>query len=210
MERISASPSFEAIACGAQFRDRILVRVKAPPEVIFRAARDVTLSEMTLARVVGELRYLPSRLGGHPPSGDREQPFLSMLAAGGTLILADDTPREIITGSAGQLHRIVDQAPARFESRQAFDTFDDPSYEKLFMSLRVAPTEVAGEYWLVLEHATRALGADAERKFQRYWRFIRPGGAFVSRQLLKAIRNRAQRATSATADPNITQRRAAA
>ena len=207
---ISASPSFEAVACGAQFRDLISVRVKAPPAALFRAAREVTLSEMTLARVVGELRYLPSRLGGHPPPGDRGQPFLSMLTAGGTLILTDDTPREIITGSAGQLHRIVDQAPARFASRQAFDTFNDPSYEKLFMSLRVEPTEVAGEYWLVLEHATRALSADAERKFQRYWLLIRPGGAFVSRQLLKAIRNRARRATIATADPNSTQRRAAA
>jgi hypothetical protein len=64
--------------------------------------------------------------------------------------------------------------------------------------LRVEPTEVAGEYWLVLEHATRALSADAGRKFHRYWLFIKPGGAFVSRQLLKAIRNRAQGAAVAT------------
>ena len=130
--------------------------MKAPPEAIVRAAREVTLSEMALARRWGSFVTCPSRLGGHPPAGDREKPFLSMLTAGGTLILADDTPREIITGSAGQLHRIVDQAPARFDSRQAFDAFNDPGYEKLFMSLRVEPTEVPGEYWLVLEHATRA------------------------------------------------------
>ena len=194
---IGASPAFEAVARGAQFRDRIVVRVTAPPEAIFRAVRQVTLSEMKLARLAGELRYLPSRLGGHARAGDPEKPFLSTLTAGGTLILADDSPRELITGSAGQLHRIVDQAPARFESRHAFDRFDDPGYEKLFMSVRVAPTERPGEYWLMLEHATRALSADAERKFRRYWLFIKPGGAFVSRQLLKAIRNRAQRAVVA-------------
>lgn len=195
---ISASPAFEEVARGAQFRDRIVVRVNAPPEAIFRAARDVTLSEMKLARLVGELRYLPSRLAGHPPPGHRGKSFLSMLITGGTLMLADDTPHELITGSAGQLHRILDQAPARFESRQAFDRFNDPGYEKLFMSLRVQPTEVAGEYWLVLEHATEALSADAGHKFHRYWLFIKPGGAFVSRQLLKAIRHRAQDAAVAT------------
>jgi hypothetical protein len=38
---IDASPGFEAIARGAQFRDRIVVRVEAPREMIFRAAHEV-------------------------------------------------------------------------------------------------------------------------------------------------------------------------
>jgi hypothetical protein len=71
---IDASPGFEAVARGAQFRDQIVVRAKAPAEAIFRAAREVTLSEMKLARLVGELRYLRSRLRGHPPAGGRERP----------------------------------------------------------------------------------------------------------------------------------------
>ena len=41
------------------------------------------------------------------------------------------------------------------------------------MSVRVAPTGRPGEHWLVLEHATRPLSADAERKFTRYWRLMR-------------------------------------
>jgi hypothetical protein len=119
------------------------------------------------------------------------------LIDGGTLILADDTPREIITGSAGQLHRIVDQAPVRFASRQAFDAFADPQHEKLFMSLRVTETGVPGESWLVLEHATLALSDDAERRFRQYWHVIKPTGAFVSRRLLKAVRRLAQQAEGA-------------
>jgi hypothetical protein len=66
------------------------------------------------------------------------------------------------------------------------------------MSVRVAPTGRPGEEWLILEHATRALSPATERKFRRYWRVIKPTGAFVSRQLLKAIRSRA---TSATQTP---------
>jgi len=33
----------------------------------------------------------------------------------------------------------------------------------------------------------------AERKFKRYWRIIKPMGAFVSRELLQAVRTKAQR-----------------
>ena len=84
------------------------------------------------------------------------------------------------------------QAPQRFASREAFEAYDDPGYEKLFMSVRVAPTGRPGEHWLVLEHATRALSPLAERKFARYWRVIKPMGAFVTWQLLRAIRRRAE------------------
>jgi hypothetical protein len=104
----------------------------------------------------------------------------------------DDAPREVITGSAAQLHR-VHQAPQRFANRAAFEAFDDPDHEKLFMSVRVAPTGRPGEHWLVLEHATRALSPLAERKFARYWRVIKPMGAFVTWQLLRAVRRRVER-----------------
>jgi hypothetical protein len=200
-----ASPAFDAVAHGAQFRDQIAIVVKASPDGIFRALREIKLSEMKLAWLLGEIRYLPSRLAGRMPTLETNTPFFETLVAGGTLILQDDTPREVITGSAAQFHR-VDQAPRRFATREAFDAFTNPEHEKLFMSVRVAPTVRRGEFWLVLEHATRALSANAERKFARYWRIIRPLGAFVSWQLLRAVRRRAERAMVA-APPCSTESR---
>lgn len=73
-------------------------------------------------------------------------------------------------------------------------------HQKLFMSVRVAPTGRPGEHWLVLEHATRALSPALSRRFARYWRVIEPGGAFVTWLLLRAVRRRAEPAAG-TATP---------
>jgi hypothetical protein len=109
----------------------------------------------------------------------------------------------LILGSAAQLHRLH-QAPQRFASRDAFEAFDDPGHEKLFISVRVAPTGRPGEHWLVLEHATRALSPRTERQFARYWRLIKPMGAYVSWLLLRAIRRRAEGAgTTAASSPQV-------
>jgi hypothetical protein len=190
---VPPSPAFEATARGAQFRDRVAVVVKAPPEAIFQALHEVTLRDMKFAWLLGELRYLPSRLTGRMPAADSRRPFMKTLIDGGTLVLRDDAPREVITGSAARLH-CVHQAPQRFANREAFEAFDDPGHEKLFMSVRAAPTGCPGEHWLVLEHATRALSPLAERQFALYWRVIKPMGGFVTWQLLRAVRRRAERA----------------
>jgi hypothetical protein len=57
---VPPSPPFEAAARGAQFRDRIAVVVKAAPEAVFQAFEDVTLRDLKFARLLGDLRYLPS------------------------------------------------------------------------------------------------------------------------------------------------------
>jgi hypothetical protein len=199
---IPVSPSFEELARSAQFRDRIAIRVKATPEAIFDAVRRVTLADMKLARMLGELRYLPGRLTGHPPATDTHRSFLAILEDSGTLLLEDRAPQEIILGSAGRLHQVVDQTPVRFTNAAAFHAFDAPDFEKLFMSLRVTPSTRPGEQLLVLEHATQPLSEAAERKFRGYWRVIKPSGAFVSAQLLKAIRARAEAAGGTRRPPS--------
>lgn len=190
--RIGGSAAFDAAAHGAQFRDRIAIVVRASPESIFEALHAVTLSDMKLAWLLGEIRYLPLRLRRRRMPAARRRPFFDMLIEGGTLVLHDDPPREIITGAAARYHRI-DQSPQRFASGAEFHAFADPGHQKLFIGIRVTPTGRDGEHWLVLEHATRALSARSARRFRRYWRLIKPTGAFVTWRLLCAIRRRAER-----------------
>ena len=196
---VPVSPRFDGVARGAQFRDRIAIVVRASREAIFQALHEVAPRDMKLAWALGELRYLPSRLFRHMPAAESTRPFLALLIESGTIILRDDSPHELITGSAAQLHR-VNQAPRRFATAEAFDAFSDPTHEKLFMSIRVVPTGRPDEHWLVLEHATQALSPLAERKFARYWRVIEPLGAFVTWQLLRAVRRRAERVAIAPLD----------
>jgi hypothetical protein len=198
IDLIPNSPDFETLAGRAQFRDRIAIPVSASPDAIFQALHEVSLSDMKLAWILGELRYLPARVTGHMRPDNPHRPFLDVLRAGGTLILRD-APYEVLTGSAGQLHRLVDQAPVKFENAQAFAEFDDPAHEKLFMSVRVAPGVDPRTPWLVLDHATQALSPEALEKFRTYWRVIKPAGAFVSRELLMAVRNKAEAASAAEA-----------
>jgi len=193
---LPVSPGFEDFAAGAQFRGRVAIVVHAPPEAIFQALREVRLPDMKLAWLLGAMRYLPARIAGRMGATDASAPFLQTLIDNGTVVLRDDPPRELITWSSGQLHRI-NQRQRRFATAQALAAFTHPAYEKLFMSVRVTPAARPGEWWLVLEHATRALSAAAERKFARYWRIIKPLGAFVSWQLLRAVRRRAERMTVA-------------
>ena len=55
---------------------------------------------------------------------------MNTLISSGALILRDDAPREVITGSAAQLHR-VRQSSQRFANRASFEAFDDRDHKKL-------------------------------------------------------------------------------
>jgi hypothetical protein len=116
----------------------------------------------------------------------------------------DRAPREVFTGSAGRLH-CIDQRPMKFASREEFDRFNESGFEKLFMSVRLQPAldsaqrdggpgDARDEWWLILEHGTCALSSDAATDFMRYWRVVKPLGAFATKQLLGAVAARAEEA----------------
>lgn len=175
-----------------EFADTIAVPVQASPELLLRAFRELTPREMPLASLLGSLRYLPGRLFGcppEPPPGDRT--FYEQLIAAGSVVLAEEPGREVVLGTIGKFHQILDQEPLPLPDAAAFHDFADPAYQKLVIGIRVE--EDARGRRLVLSHRTHALGAASRRAFARYWIVIQPTGHLVSWLLLRAVRRRAER-----------------
>jgi hypothetical protein len=192
----SAAPegTLDGIVAEREFCDVISVTVNAAPAAIFDALYRVTPEEMPVAKALGTLRYLPGRILGRNSAGSAGgEPFIGALLKNGTVVLAEEPDRELVTGSAGKYHQLLDQEPEPFTTADEFHAFANPECQKLVMSLRVEPTGTPGLNRLVLEHRTQALSEASRRKFRRYWRVIKPTGAFVTKQLLWAIKCRAER-----------------
>lgn len=187
---VTPSARLDAWLSGAPFRDTIVVAGHASPGALMAAIQQVTLRDMPLASTLGRLRYA----AGKPSATlDPGAPFLSGLAESrGTLIL-ERTPDELVIATVGKLHQVRDQQMADLRTPQDFVSFSAPDHDKLVVSIRALRAE-EGESLLVLEHRTRATDDVAERRFARYWIAIRPGGAFVTRQLLRAAVRLAERA----------------
>jgi hypothetical protein len=194
-ERAQAPPStLDGIVPETEFRDVISVTVNASSAAIFAALRNVTAEEMPVAKALGTLRYLPGRvLGRNNVAAGAGEPFIAALLKNGTVVLAETPDTELVTGSAGKYHQLLDQEPQPFTTAEEFHSFADPDCQKLVMSLRVEPTGTRGLNRLVLEHRTQALSDESRRRFRRYWRVIKPTGAFVTKQLLWAVKVRAER-----------------
>jgi hypothetical protein len=171
------------------------VTVNATPAAVFDALYKVTPNEMPVAKTLGTLRYLPGRiLGRRNVEAGSVEPFIGTLLKNGTVVLVQEPDRELVVGSAGKYHQLLDQEPEPFTSPEQFQTFADPECQKLVMSIRVEPTGTPGLNRLLLEHRTQALSEASRQRFRRYWRVIKPTGAFVTKQLLWAIKRRAEEA----------------
>jgi hypothetical protein len=197
--RIQPSSSLlDAVLPGYEFRGLTATRIRATPEQIFQAVREVTPAEMPAARFLGELRYLPARLMGRMPLSDRSEPFLDSLLRAGNLVLAEEPDRELVIGLVGKLHNLIDQQCVTVGDAQAFVAFDEPNYEKWVQSFRIVGGNAATGYVLIAEHRTHALSPSARRKFAAYWVVIGPASRVLLDMLLSAVRRRAERSAPHT------------
>jgi hypothetical protein len=175
------------------FRGTAKVAIDASPEAVLRALEEVTLAEMPLARTIGTLRYLPGRLTGRerPPDDLLAQPFLKVATP--FLRLGEDPGREIVIGSVGKFHNMLDQQFVDLPDLFTFTRFNDADYQKLAMNLRAGMEDGGQRTILSSDHRTLALSPAARRKFAVYWYLmVGWGGNFMLRQLLRAVKRHAE------------------
>jgi hypothetical protein len=163
-----------------EFSERHMLAIDAPAERIDSALREISLSDVPIARSLWAVR----RLGR--PWGDAKQPFVD--GALKTAVVLDDVPGEgIVLGLTGQFWRLRGGDDAkRPRTGEEFLAYARPDTCKAVIDFRVGASSLSTE--------TRVHVADphARRKFRRYWRVIRPFSALIRVLLLRATRRRAE------------------
>jgi hypothetical protein len=176
-----------------EFRDVESILIHASPEQIFEAFSEVREQDMPLAQVLGQVRFLPIRLSGHTSEHiGPDEPLSHLMLKMGFIGLGEDPGLQVVLGAIGKFHELTDQRFVHVRDADEFRRFLHEDYQKLAISLRVTGDDPVMGCTLTLEHRTHAMSEHARKQFARYWLAIKPGGGFVTHQLLGAVKHRAE------------------
>ncbi|MGY2083608.1 hypothetical protein [Blastococcus sp. SYSU DS0539] len=160
--------------------------IAAPPSVVWDALHGVRLSGLPVTLALGAARFLPVVLSGRGLGQLHDRPFLDALPVP---LLGSEAPSSVVYGGALQAWRPAggDDGPAL--DAHAFRRFTQRGWVKAAMDFRLTPRDGGTE----LSSETRVMSTDAatRRRFDRYWRVIRPGSSAIRWEVLTAVELRA-------------------
>lgn len=196
-------PARETRSGGALLIDRFMpafhfdehheIRVRASPEEVFRAIREVTPPEVRSLGNLMRIRSLPARLLGRAPRRPpRSQPILDIATRSSFIYLADEPPKEIVLGTAGQFWK-ASGTSMRLASPEEFLALSDRTVARAVMNFAVTD-EGDGRSRVTTETRIAAPSPGARRRFAAYWRLIYPGSSIIRYGWLRAIQRRAEAA----------------
>ena len=161
------------------------ITVRAPPEGVDRALREVRADEIRLFSFLMTLRGL------RPSPRHAGRPLLAAAQDGGFAVLSDQPGRELVLGVIGRFWRLRDRDIVPIESAAHFTGFARPGFARAATNFRLE-TMGAGACRLTTETRVATTDARARRAFRVYWTLIQPGSALIRRLWLRAIRRRAE------------------
>jgi hypothetical protein len=169
--------------------ERHEIKVNAPAEYTFAAARDVDVNRSPVVRAIFALRTLPSRWRGEPPSRSPTSLLAETLALGWR-ILAEAPDREVVVGAVTQPWRA--EVEFRGVDPDAFAGFAEPGYAKIVWTLEAQPLGPTASRFRT---ETRVSTTDprSRRLFRRYWAALSPGILLIRRESLKLVKADAER-----------------
>jgi hypothetical protein len=184
-------------------RERHAVRIAAAPEVVWSALQALSAGDLRLTRVLTSIRALPARLPGSrvPRSGiPADRGFIQAFMKRGYRELRVDPPWTLVAGAAGQPWRLRGGATANVVDLDGFRAFARPGFVMIATSFEL---EALGDGTrLSTETRVQPTDAAAARAFRPYWWAIRAGSGLIRRDVLHAVRRRAERdATSPAVAP---------
>jgi hypothetical protein len=177
----------------AEFAERHALRVHAPPERAWAAARTLDLSGSALVRVLFALRSLPALFAGRRGRGEKGLgTTMDRLLRNGFVLLDERPPHEFVLGLAGRFW-----TPAggieRLEPAE-YAVFDRPGMAVAAWNFTVLPTDEGS--LVATETRVRCTDDAARRSFARYWRVVKPFSGLIRMEGLRAIRRAAESSPS--------------
>jgi hypothetical protein len=175
------------------FRERHVIEVSAPPARVYEAIKSVSADEIALFNLFTGIR----RFGRQGPesilNAPAQKPILDVATQTGFLLLLERPSHEVVIGT------VVVAPPGTRRPREF--TVDDfmrltqPGFAKAVMNFRI---DDLGNGTSRVETETRVFATDAWalRRFTPYWRTIFPGSWILRATWLRAIKTRAEKASS--------------
>ena len=169
------------------------IEIDAPPEVTYRVARELDLSDSPIAKVLFGLRSVPRLLAGGegPPLNGLT---LDTLLESGFKVLGEEPSEELVVGVVGQFWRPA--SGIRDVPAELFTQFERPGFAKATMNLRVRPRGAGSRF--STETRVLCIDAAARLRFKLYWTLIGPFSGFIRGEMLRSVKNNAERAAQAS------------
>jgi Protein of unknown function (DUF2867) len=174
-------------------RERHATQIAAPPEAVWSALHAISAGDLRLTRALTSIRALPARLpGGRTPRGGlpADRGFIQAFMDRGYRELRADPPRALVAGAAGQPWRLRGGETADVAGRNGLRAFERPGFVLIATSFEL---EALGDRTrLSTETRVQPTDAAAARAFRPYWWAIRAGSGLIRRDVLQAVRRRAE------------------
>ena len=175
-------------------RERHATQIAAAPEVAWRALHTVSGGDLRLTRLLMSIRAVPGRLrgAGRPPGGlPADRGFIEAFIEDGFRELRVDPPWTFVAGTAGQPWRLRGEESVDVVDLDGLRAFARPGFVRLATSFEL---EAIGDGTrLSTETRVQPTDAAAARAFRAYWWAIRAGSGLIRRDMLQAVRRRAER-----------------
>ena len=175
------------------------IKVKASPDVAYRAVKEVTLAEISgIVRLLLFLRELPEKMVGRRAGGMKaDKPMLEQMEQGGFTMIQEEPPREcvfglIVPGKIGRVWNKKSGAVPPVTNAAEFLSFKDPGYLMVIANLLVEETDTPGVVIAYTESRTMGFSPQAVKDFAPYWRIVRPWSGLIRRLWLGGIKRRAE------------------
>jgi hypothetical protein len=181
-------------------RERHATRIAAAPEAVWSALHATSAGDLRLTRVLTSIRAFPARLPGSPaPRGGlpADRGFLEVFRERGYRELHVDPTWALVAGAAGQPWRLRGGETADVADLDGFRAFARPGFVLIATSFELEALDDGTR--LSTETRVEPTDAAAARAFRPYWWAIRAGSGLIRRDVLHAVRRRAERDATAAA-----------